>query len=306
LTRTTLNGLKYLGNKTNPYVYLEGVTQQYISSASIHQDCRVIGYHAFYDCISLTDVTIPDNVVEVGAEAFYNCKTLKTLRIGKKLTYINGAAFKSCDKIENIHISDMEAWLSIPDISGLMNYGSSAKNLYHNDTIINELIIPDTVTTISPYAFYGCYAITSVIIPETVTTIGKCAFYGCRSLTSITIPDAVTEISEYMFFNCSSMTSVTLGSGIISIGDNAFYNCSSLASITIPKKVNKLGAYAFYSCNALIEIIFEDTFGWYRTGDKTSWDNSTNGTKTILTNSTDAADYFVAKYYNCYWYKSIQ
>ena len=51
---------------------------------------------------------------------------------------------------------------------------------------ITEVIIPDTVTTIGTYAFYGCYALEQVTIPANVTTIGSWAFGGCANLYSVT------------------------------------------------------------------------------------------------------------------------
>ena len=45
-----------------------------------------------------------------------------------------------------------------------------------------------------------------VTIPDSVTEIGSYAFYGCTSLTSITIPDSVTVIGDGAFENCESLT----------------------------------------------------------------------------------------------------
>ena len=48
--------------------------------------------------------------------------------------------------------------------------------------------IPDGVTSIEDYAFWGCSGLTSVTIPDSVTSIGEWAFSGCSSLKSVTIP----------------------------------------------------------------------------------------------------------------------
>ena len=45
----------------------------------------------------------------------------------------------------------------------------------------------------------------NTIIPNSVTSIGDYAFYGCSSLTSITIPNSVTSIGERAFHSCSKL-----------------------------------------------------------------------------------------------------
>ena len=46
------------------------------------------------------------------------------------------------------------------------------------------LIIPDGVTEIGTFAFWGCKWLTSVTIPDSVTSIGNSAFWGCTGLKS--------------------------------------------------------------------------------------------------------------------------
>ena len=72
----------------------------------------------------------------------------------------------------------------------------------------SSTVIPESVTSIGDYAFYGCSSLTSITIPESVTSIGNLAFYYCSNLTSITIPESVTSIGSGAFFYCGSLRKV--------------------------------------------------------------------------------------------------
>lgn len=71
-----------------------------------------------------------------------------------------------------------------------------------------------------------------MVIPDSVTAIRNYSFYGCSGLSSVTIPNTVTTIQGYSFAYCDHMTSLTLGSALTSIGSYAFRENTALSSIT--------------------------------------------------------------------------
>ncbi len=73
-----------------------------------------------------------------------------------------------------------------------------------------DVTIPEGVTKIGNWAFYGCTGLTSVTIPEGVTKIGESAFEGCTGLTSVTLPKSIKEIESGAFAACSKLASVTM------------------------------------------------------------------------------------------------
>ena len=114
-----------------------------------------------------------------------------------------------------------------------------------------HVTIPEGVTSIGDFAFFGCSGLTSMTMPDIVTSIGKGAFYNCSGLTGVTMSDSVNTIGASAFRNCSGLTSVTIPEGVTSIGDFAFEGCSNLANVTIPDSVTSIGDWAFKCCSKL-------------------------------------------------------
>ena len=219
-----------------------------LTSVTIGKGVTSIGKNAFYGCSNLTSITIPDSVKSIGSEAFYYCTSLTSVTIGNGVTSIGSEAFYGCTSLKSVYITDIAAWCNISFGDYCSNPLYYAKNLYLNNELITDLIIPDGATKIGSYAFYNCTSLTSVTIPDSVTSIGIGAFYECNSLTSVTIPDSVTSIGRSAFSRCTSLTSITIPDSVTSIGDYAFYYCTLLTSVTIGKGVTSIGYEAFYGC----------------------------------------------------------
>ena len=96
-------------------------------------------------------------------------------------------------------------------------------------TMLESVIIPDSVTSISDYAFRGCSNLKSITLPEGLTRIGRSAFSGCTSLTSLTIPESVTFIGDSAFENCTGLANITISGSDARISDLAFSGCTNLS-----------------------------------------------------------------------------
>lgn len=135
-----------------------------------------ISYRSFYACYALTEISIPNTVTTIGGYAFQACSNLISVTIGSGVASIGYYAFYSCYKLSKVVISDPDAWLKISFDRDYANPLTYAHSLYVGDELLTDLVIPDTVTEIKPYAFYYCTSITSVFIPKSVKSIGQYAF----------------------------------------------------------------------------------------------------------------------------------
>ena len=161
------DGCNSITKATMPSIAINSIIKYNLQKVIINGG-ESIGDWAFYNCIGLTSVTIPDSVTSIGSYAFYNCKGLTSVTIGNSVTSIGYSAFENC-------------------------------------TGLTSVTIGNSVTSIGYRAFYNCTGLTSVTIGDSVTSIGYEAFYNCTGLTSIVIPDSVTSIGEYAFYYCNNL-----------------------------------------------------------------------------------------------------
>ena len=95
------------------------------------------------------------SVTSIGSSAFEDCTGLKSVTIPNSVTSIGIYAFIGCTGLTSVHISDMAAWCAISFGSSDANPLYYAHNLYLNETLVTDLVIPGSVTSIGSMAFWN-------------------------------------------------------------------------------------------------------------------------------------------------------
>ena len=261
----TVNGFRSCGNlETVTISNVENIDGTFdsgnLKTVSITGSGSTAINGSFYNCGSLTSVTLGDCVKSIGS--FYGCSSLPSITIPSGVTTIGSNCFGYCRSLETINLP-----------SGITSIGSSAFQY----CAIRNIALPNALETIDSNAFYNCGNLTNVNIPSGVTTLNN-LFNGCSSLSAVTgcenvsnivsgafqgvsalqnfaIPSGITVINDNTFSGCTNLRNVDIPSGVTSIGTNAFTNCRSMTTLIIPNSVISIGNSAFSGCSGLNSIL---------------------------------------------------
>ncbi len=259
---TSINGILFNKDKTIICAYPPKKAE---SSYTIPNTVIKIAECAFYSCTDLTSITIPDSVTSIerrafkncgllsitlpnsityiNDEAFYECKNLTTVTIADSVTSIGDGVFAWCENLQSIYVLENNNYYTSED-GVLFNKDKTTIYAYPPKKVGNSYIIPNTVTTISKYAFCGCTDLTNITIPNSVTSIKRYAFKK-TGLLSVTLPNSITCIDIETFYECQNLTTVTIPNSVTTIEIYAFTKCNNLTSLTIPASVHSLGSSSF-------------------------------------------------------------
>ena len=209
-----------------------------------------LGYEVFTDCPLIDSLFIPASVKKIGYQKYSNA--LKSITVSPDNPWYDSRG--DCNAIVETATNQLVAACTatvIPDdIEIIGDYA------YYNSDL-EELTLPQGVTTILGYAFSHSRNLKEIIFPPSLKQIGRYAFWYCENLVSADLPASVRIIGDGAFNQCYLLRSVEFSENTRSIGKEAYNNCSSLTSIHIPEGVRLIGNKAFKFAWKVKHIVLE-------------------------------------------------
>ena len=242
---------------------------------------KEIGASAFAECNNLQSISLSESIQRIGAKAFSNCSLMETITIPKSVKIIENEAFNTSPHLnyEVNYLGTIDDWCNISFGKNVFAYFSKLAQHYLkiNGEVIEAVVVPQGIETISSSTFRGWYWLKSIQMPNSVKTIEERAFDGCVNLKTVSLDkdSVLSYIGESAFAHCSSLLEIELPFGIQYIGFDAFYNCTDLNKIILPSSLVYIGRWAFRYCSNL--TIYSET-----TKPLEEWDPDWDGWSTFV------------------------
>ena len=246
-----------------PYNFASGFIA--LNNATIESGITTINSRAFYECVSLESVSIPDTVTKICSGAFAKC-AFSSITIGSNVTELEGGAFYDCFNLREASVSSQKIG-----------------KVFSASTIDYEFVTRWKICEVSPIegigtgVFESCDKLSAITINNGVEYLGSRTFNNCKSLKTLNLPSSVKGIgaplASYLInggngcptlryrtstigfcLGCTSLSSVTLNNGLEYIGNRAFQGCTSLTSVTIPDSVRLIFIGSFKGCTSLTNV----------------------------------------------------
>ena len=113
--------------------------------------------------------------------------------------------------------------------------------------LCKNITIPNDITQLKNYCFYGCENIENIIISDNVIEIGIACFANCKKLKNVELSSKITELPNDTFYNCCELESITITPNLKTVKPTALLNCKSLKTIWI--KCDDYSTYLSYVNN---------------------------------------------------------
>ena len=238
---------------------------------------------AFYNCLNLKAINLPNSITSIGDYCFRN-SSIQSFVFGDNIQSCGDYIFLGCNKLVNVILGD-----SMQEIGWEM---------FKDCTSLKYVHIPDSVQMIYSYAFMNCTSLEEIVIPDSVTDINVWGlFYGCTNLKKITTPLAnaypfgsnhdIIHFGSYFYYddapqelegctrvdvedsyvlipNTLSDVTITIGSWdgdntiTNTIESNMFEGMTMLKSIGIGESITLIKNNAFLNCTDLTFVVIDN------------------------------------------------
>ena len=235
------------------------------------------------------EYVVPNTVTCIGKHCFFNCDNLERIVIHENVVRFENNPFSGCTKLE------VENHSPYYHFENGVIYNKFKTTIIGclNGSQIDELRIPETVTSINRNAFWNCKGIKKVVITKNVVRIGYNPFASAENMylesespeiisrdgilydktmtnllcatnravgKSYRVPDSVKIINRGVFSGCKDLEQIDFNA-VTYIDKSSFTNCTSLKEVYIPDSVTYVGEWVFSYCKNLQAVsIHKKTF----------------------------------------------
>lgn len=153
--------------------------------------------NAFAHCRALSEINLPSTLKTMSVGVFYYAYALTEIELPDALERIGDACFLNSG-ITEVKTGTALTQLGWPSAGGVFQACA--------DLVLVDLSASTKLTEIMQKTFYNCSALSEILLPNSIQTISSQAFYGCSSLKQLTLPSSVTSICEDAFDRITGMT----------------------------------------------------------------------------------------------------
>ncbi len=211
---------------------------------------KEIETYAFEDCNNLTSVSLPSSIEVIKKGALYNTG-LTEIVLGNNVKVIENQAIKKVDKLI---LSSLETYLNLQldseQASPVYSWDASKYGkIIVQGVELTEIVVPESVTEIGSYLFYGNPYIKKFTGHDKLESIGRCAFYN-SALEEIDLK-GVKRVDYNAFSMCDNLKTITM-TDVEELETYAFNSVNAVETLTISNSLKKVKEYAFSNFTASV------------------------------------------------------
>lgn len=168
----------------------------YLVSLKLPDGLKRLPPASLESCMRLYDFDLPQSLEKIYSSVFDFNYYLTHLTLPSSLTEIEQLNFIGLYGLQSLTLAEDNAAFKLDETNGLLMTADGTRLLHCFSDIVpaEEIILPEGLKTVDPFAFHYDYDVKRIVLPEGVETIGAMAFAMCPNLTEIVIPASVTDI----------------------------------------------------------------------------------------------------------------
>lgn len=168
----------------------------YLVSLKLPDGLKRLPPASLESCMRLYDFDLPQSLEKIYSSVFEFNYYLTHLTLPSSLTEIEQQNFIGLYGLQSLTLAEDNEAFKLDETNGLLMTADGTRLLHCFSDIVpaEEIILPEGLKTVDPFAFHYDYDVKRIVLPEGVETIGAMAFAMCPNLTEIVIPASVTNI----------------------------------------------------------------------------------------------------------------